>query len=185
MLTLRKMTRAVAAMTVTLLLAAGGASCSTSKKTTAINSRPGNTVNQHIDTRHLSKEQKRLLDVAEEWEGTPYRYGGTEKGRGVDCSGFVMRVYQDALGKKLPRNSARQAECCTPVKENDTRAGDLVFFATGKDKSKVSHVGMMVDSERFIHASSSKGVVVSTMKNPYYIRTFLMYGRVPEDIGQR
>jgi len=58
------------------------------------------------------------------------------------------------------------------------RAGDLVFFATGKDKNRVSHVGIMIDDVKFIHASTKKGVVVSEVTAPYYERTFMMYGRV-------
>ena len=80
-----------------------------------------------------------------------------------------------------PRNSAKQAEFCIKVKEKDARIGDLVFFATGKDPEKVSHVGILVDDNRFIHASTSKGVVVSRLHTPYYISRLKMYGRVPRN----
>lgn len=134
----------------------------------------------HYRHRHTGRDQKKLLSEAETWMGTPYKFGGKEKGNGADCSGFVMMVYLNALDVKLPRTTVRQSEFCKPVKESEVRIGDLVFFATGKDPERVSHVGMIIDEEgTFIHASSSKGVCHSTMNNPYYQRHFLMYGRVP------
>lgn len=92
---------------------------------------------------------------------------------------MVMKVYEEVLGLKLPRNSAKQAEFCKEMNAGDVDAGDLVFFATGRDKSKVSHVGIVIDNENFIHASASKGVVVSKFANNYYQRTFVKFGRVP------
>lgn len=128
----------------------------------------------------LNKEQRKLLDEAETWLGTPYLYGGQEKGKGADCSGFVMMVYLNALNVKLPRVSTIQADFCKPVKETEIVVGDLVFFATGKDSAKVTHVGIMIDNDgTFIHASSSKGVVHSSMKNNWYRKRLFGYGRVP------
>lgn len=113
------------------------------------------------------------------WIGTPYGYGCSEKGIATDCSGMVVIVYNEIAGIKLPRNSAEQAEFCNGLKEKEIEPGDLVFFATGSDKKKVSHVGVMVDKEKFVHASGSKGVIMSEMSTPYYSRTFVKYGRVP------
>lgn len=123
--------------------------------------------------------EKRLVDEAMTWEGTPYKYAGSEKGKGTDCSGMVLKVYQDAADIKLPRNSRKQAEFCKTIKQKEVRPGDLVFFATGKDPNVISHVGIMLDGVRFIHASSKKGVLVSDMHTPYYQRKFIMYGVVP------
>lgn len=128
-----------------------------------------------------NRDQRRLIEEAFTWMGTPYEYAGLSKGKGVDCSGMVMKVYEDVAGRKLPRNSARQAEWCETIEAKDIEIGDLVFFATGKDPDRVSHVGMIVDDESFIHASSSKGVVVSKLSNPYYLRTFIKFGRVPSE----
>lgn len=125
----------------------------------------------------------RLLEEAYTWLGTPYAYAKAEKGEGTDCSGMVMKLYLEVAGCAIPRNSAKQAEFCEPLKEKDVQAGDLVFFATGKDPERVSHVGIMIDSGSFIHASSSKGVVISQLDTPYYRRTFRMYGRVPSALG--
>ena len=127
--------------------------------------------------------RRHIVDEAMTWVGTPYRYAGLEKGVGVDCSGMVMRVYDDDAGMKIPRNSAKQAEFCERLEPKDVALGDLVFFATGKDPERVSHVGIIVDDNHFVHASTSKGVTVSDISSPYYQRTFIMYGRVPAIAG--
>ncbi|MCM1152882.1 MAG: C40 family peptidase [Muribaculum sp.] len=166
-------------MLVMLCVGVALASCSTHKKT--IKERTEISIQQT----KLSKEEKILLSEAESWIGTPYKYACQEKGRGTDCSGLVMQIYDKAYGVKLPRNSAKQAEYCVPVKEKEVRTGDLVFFSIGQKTGKVSHVGIMLDRESFIHASSSKGVVISKMTNNYYIRHFKMYGRVPAMLTNR
>lgn len=132
---------------------------------------------------NLKGVEKKLVEEAMSWMGTPYRYAGSEKGKGTDCSGLVLRVYEDVAGAKLPRNSRKQAEYCRQLKKKDVKAGDLVFFATGKDASVISHVGIMIDDERFVHASTKKGVIISEISTPYYIRTFKMFGRVPKIIA--
>lgn len=126
------------------------------------------------------KKRKQIVDEAMSWMGTPYAYGKAEKGKASDCSGMVMSVYEKMTGIKLPRNSAQQQAFCTVLRKSEVLPGDLVFFATGKDPDKVSHVGIMIDGDRFVHASTSKGVVVSDATQPYYQRTFKGFGRVPE-----
>ncbi len=113
------------------------------------------------------------------WIGTPYAYGRNDKQKGTDCSGMVLSVYLDAEDIKLPRNSAKQAEFCKKISAEKVIPGDLVFFATGNDPDKISHVGIMIDEVNFVHASTKKGVVVSRIDTPYYIRTLKMFGRVP------
>lgn len=122
----------------------------------------------------------RIVEEAMTWIGTPYAYAKNDKTEGTDCSGMVLTVYEEVLGKKLPRNSAKQAEFCIPLDPGEVVIGDLVFFATGKDPDKISHVGIMIDEVNFVHASSKRGVVVSRIDTPYYIRTFKMFGRVPD-----
>ena len=127
-----------------------------------------------------SKLRNKIVEESKKWIGTPYKYAHQEKGKGTDCSGMVMVVYEEIVGIKLPRNSAMQADYCHKLKEKEILPGDLVFFATGRDKKKVSHVGIMIDNENFVHASASKGVIISNMTTPYYQRTFIHFGRVPE-----
>lgn len=133
-----------------------------------------------VELSGLSKKEKALVEEALTWVGTPYGYARSDKGVATDCSGLVLKVYESVRGCKLPRNSAKQAGYCKKLKKKNVRVGDLVFFATGKNPDVISHVGIMIDDDNFIHASSSKGVVVSKLSSPYYRRTFKMYGRVPE-----
>ena len=139
-----------------------------------------------IEIKPKKKKGKKVDEIsnliAEEaltWIGTPYAYGASTKGKATDCSGMVLVVYKQIANINMPRNSAKQADFCHDLKENEVSVGDLVFFATGKDKNQISHVGIMLDNIRFVHASASKGVIVSDMSTPYYRRTFKKYGRVP------
>lgn len=128
------------------------------------------------------KEKKigeRIVEEALTWLGTPYSYARQDKGIAADCSGLVYAVYQKVAGINMPRNSAQQAAFCKDLKEKEIEPGDLVFFATGSDNKKVSHVGVMIDRVQFVHASGSKGVIISDMTTPYYIRCFIKFGRVP------
>lgn len=132
------------------------------------------------DVNNLPKSNNKIVKEAYTWLGTPYGYAKAEKGKACDCSGMVMSVYEKVMGVKLPRNSAQQQDFCNKLKKKDVRVGDLCFFATGKDPNKTSHVGIMVDDTNFIHSSTSKGVVVSDITQPYWIKTFTGFGRVPD-----
>jgi len=127
----------------------------------------------------MNTAQGRIVNEAGTWLGTPYKYGESTKGKGTDCSGMVMQVYLSAANIKLPRTAATQSDFCTPVKDGHPNTADLVFFATGSDSTRVTHVGIVIDKDRFIHASSSKGVVISRFSSPYYTKRLLGYGRVP------
>lgn len=122
----------------------------------------------------IRDERRTLVDVAGSWIGTPYKFGGTSKA-GTDCSGFVCNIF-NAIGKKLPRSSSDQAGIGALIRLDDALPGDLVFFNTSG--SGVSHVGMLLDGGAFIHASTSKGVIVSNLSEKYYSRTFLFARRV-------
>lgn len=118
-----------------------------------------------------------VVREAEKWIGTPYGYGRNECGVATDCSGMVMEVYKKCRNINLPRNSAKQAEFCRKLSANEVQSGDLVFFAFGKDSTCISHVGIIIDKENFIHSSSSRGVVVSSLLLPYWSRAIRCYGR--------
>lgn len=126
-----------------------------------------------------TRMERAIAEEAVNWIGTPYRYACSDKGSGADCSGMVMQVYLDVTGKAIPRNSAKQAEYCKSIKQKDVRVGDLVFFATGKSESRISHVGIMINDTQFVHSSTSRGVVVTDITEPYWTRTFMGFGRVP------
>ncbi len=117
-----------------------------------------------------------LLAEAYSWRGTPYRSGGHSK-RGTDCSGYTMEVYRTVLGIKLPRNSAQQSAFCRRVSMSKAKPGDLLFFHPSR-RGKISHVGIYVGDDKMIHASS-RGVMVSDLKLPYWRKCFAHAGRVP------
>lgn len=110
------------------------------------------------------------------WLGVPYLWGGLDK-RGVDCSGFTQAVFADAFNVTLPRNSRAQALTGDAVERPGLRAGDLVFFDT-LDRGTVSHVGIYVGNDQFVHASSSKGVTRAALTERYYVRAYLSARRV-------
>ncbi len=120
-----------------------------------------------------------LLDEAYAWLGVPYLYGGKTR-KGADCSGFVWAVFDEALGIKLPRVSREQGEYCRKIKKSDLRPGDLVFFCTGKDKHRVSHVGIYVGDNNMIHASSSIGICITPIDSKYFSEHYHHSGRVEE-----
>ncbi|SHF87019.1 C40 family peptidase [Dysgonomonas macrotermitis] len=112
------------------------------------------------------------------WLGTPYRYGGNSKS-GTDCSGFVGQVFQKVYGKKLDRSSDGQAKNNVhKVGKGSLKTGDLVFFRTARKSKKIDHVGIFLKDGYFIHASTSKGVIVSSLDEEYYKRTWQKGGRV-------
>ncbi len=115
-----------------------------------------------------------VLDEAERWIGTPYLYGGTGR-NGVDCSGFVCNVFR-TVSVQLPRTSVEISKGGTAVDVNHALPGDLVFFNTSG--SGVSHVGIVVADDAFIHASTSNGVTVSRLSEPYYADHFMFARRI-------
>ena len=102
------------------------------------------------------------------WQGTKYRNGGMSHS-GIDCSGFSVVTYRDLFGIKLPRTTTKQAERGRAVSKSGLRAGDLVFFKTGRWQK---HVGIYMEKGRFIHASTSRGVMVSNLKDRYWRKSY-------------
>jgi len=108
--------------------------------------------------------KKLFYDQFQEWASVRYRNGGLSKA-GVDCSGFVYLTYQQKLGIRLPRSSGHQSQTGYPVRQNELKAGDLVFFKT---ESTQNHVGIYLEQRRFMHVSSTKGVAISSLDNRYW-----------------
>lgn len=127
--------------------------------------------------RKKDKAYIQLFSEVEKWLGTPYCYGGNTMA-GCDCSGFVSQVYKAVYGISLQRNSASMREKnCRNIRREELQTGDLVFFKTGS-ASRINHVGIYLKEGKFIHASSSKGVIVSDLNERYYQRTYSSSGRV-------
>lgn len=129
-------------------------------------------------------QEKELVKEAKKWIGTKYRYGGHSRS-GTDCSGMVMEVYKKVCGVKLPRSSREQQAFCKKIKRENLRKGDLVFFSTGKSRKSVSHVGLYIGDGEIVHASASKGVMISSLNEKYFQRTYHSSGRVLASAGAK
>lgn len=110
-----------------------------------------------------------LLATINQWLGTPYRLGGTTKSA-VDCSGFTRNIYSEVFNKTLPRTAEGQYMTYgrSALDGSDRREGDLVYFNTLHNGNPVSHVGIWLNGKRFVHASSSRGVMISGIDDTYF-----------------
>ncbi|QMI05024.1 NlpC/P60 family protein [Citrobacter sp. RHB25-C09] len=117
-----------------------------------------------------------LNDQLQTWHGTPYRYGGMSR-RGVDCSGFVLMTMRDQFSLQLPRETRQQAKIGTKIDKEELLPGDLVFFKTGSGESGL-HVGIYDTNGQFIHASTSRGVMRSSLENVYWRKNFWQARRI-------
>lgn len=115
-----------------------------------------------------------LMQAYREWKGTPYVLGGVSSS-GVDCSSFVRIVYENYFGIDLPTNTRTQLNAGTGIRRISLRTGDLVFFRTGR---KTLHVGIITEGKDFLHASTSKGVMISSLKEYYWSSRYLAARRV-------
>lgn len=131
-----------------------------------------------LDIKLDRHDNKKLYKELKRWLGTPYVYAAHTCGEGTDCSGMVMEVYQAVYGIKVHRNTAKMLEQnCRVIDLDDLREGDLVFFCTNSD-GRVSHVGIYLKDNKFVHASSSRGVAVDDLRQNYYATHFHAAARV-------
>jgi len=150
-------------------------SCKSSKKSSS--SKSNTTVSKSKNNPAVSK----TIKTARTYNGTKYKYGGTSKS-GIDCSGLMCRAYE-SVNIKLPRTSSAQSTYGKRVYTGQIKPGDLIFFATGSSKSKITHVGLVteVSKERdikFIHATTKKGVCEDWLSQAYYKSKYVKAIRV-------
>lgn len=123
-----------------------------------------------------------LYKFVDKWYGTNYRLGGFSE-QGVDCSGFTKMLYQEVYGKELARTSVEQHKNANREKIYDNaKEGDLVFF---RQRSKrINHVGVYLGNTYFIHASTSHGVMISSLTEAHWKKTFAGIGKLNDELGQ-
>ena len=115
----------------------------------------------------------RLLQYIDEWYATRYKYGGSSK-RGIDCSAFTSGLLHEVFGTSVPRTCREQYHATERITKAALQEGDLVFFSI---KKGISHVGVYLKNNKFVHASSSHGVMISDLQESYFARRFIGAGR--------
>ncbi len=125
-----------------------------------------------------SSKANEVISYAKQFLGTPYVWGGTDLEKGVDCSGYVFAVMQK-FGVTLNRNSASMTSNGVPVKKSELAPGDLVFFDTDRNGG-ISHVGIYIGNDQYIHSSSGNksGVIISDITDSYSQTTYVTARRV-------
>ncbi|QMI05791.1 bifunctional murein DD-endopeptidase/murein LD-carboxypeptidase [Citrobacter sp. RHB25-C09] len=172
---LRYILRGIPAIAVAVLLSA----CSTTTNTAK---------NMHSETHAVGKDssslqasqdefekmvrnidvKSRIMDQYADWKGVRYRLGGDSK-KGIDCSSFVQRTFREQFGLELPRSTSEQQGSGKSVSRSNLRTGDLVLFRAG---STGRHVGIYIGNNQFVHASTSSGVIISSMNEPYWKKRY-------------
>ena len=123
------------------------------------------------------KDNHALYVESSNWMGVPYRNGGTTR-QGVDCSGLTSAIYKKVYRKNLERSSDEQRKKdCRKVKKRKLKEGDLVFFHNGRKKKHATHVGIYLKEDKFIHASTSRGVSIGNLNEDYWEKHWLSGGR--------
>lgn len=114
-----------------------------------------------------------LFRFVNEWIGVPYLFGGKDK-KGIDCSAFVARFLKDNFNLSAMGSANDMFEKSRKIQNDKVQLGNLVFFKI--ESKKISHVGVFLMNNKFIHASSSKGVVISNLDENYYKKYFVGFG---------
>lgn len=135
----------------------------------------GSEFRQKLQVSEADIKKNKLYSFSEQWYGAPYKYGGCEQ-KGVDCSCFVNVLYQEVYGRTLARSAAEMFKNCETLDLQKMEQGDLVFFKIGG--TAITHVGVLLKGNSFIHASTGKGVIISSLEEAYYKKYFYCAGKV-------
>ncbi|WP_298416721.1 C40 family peptidase [uncultured Kordia sp.] len=164
-----------------LLLAFSVLSCGSSKKTASkrrvVKTK---TTKTRTSTKRSSSKSHAIVATALKYKGTRYKYGGTTK-KGMDCSGLMYVAFKTHQ-VLLPRVSYEQAKRGKKISKSSVKKGDLLFFRTNKNKKRINHVGLVVEAKKgvikFIHSTTSRGVLVSSLDERYWKNAFAEARRV-------
>jgi lipoprotein Spr len=118
-----------------------------------------------------------LFSLIDEWYGSRYELGGSTK-EGIDCSAFVQVVYAQLFQIAMPRTAREQYSACRKISRTEVKQGDLLFFNT---RGGVSHVGIYLQNNKFVHAASSGGVMISDVFEDYWVKHFVGAGRYEKE----
>ncbi len=124
----------------------------------------------------------KLYQFIYDWIGTPYRLGGSSK-KGVDCSGFAYQLYEKVFNTVIGNNSRNIFDMVNPVAKDELKEGDLVFFKI--HSRSISHIGVYIGNNKFAHSSTSRGVMISTLDDPYWKRYYYKGGRLLESLREK
>ena len=122
-----------------------------------------------MDEKVETLTNEKLIGFLEDWYGTPYKYGGNTR-RGVDCSALTCAMLDTVYGISLPRTAREQYGAGKKISKANLMHGDLVFFNT---TGGISHVGVYLGNNKFIHASTSAGVMISDLDDIYFKRRYV------------
>ncbi len=159
-------------------------SCRHHKETSSVKTPPVNTstsatkikiVAEKLAISEKDVKAKKLYSFISEWYGTPYKYGGCGKD-GVDCSCFTGTLYYKVYGKIIARSSSQLYKESDHIKMKNLEEGDLVFFKIGS--KNVSHVGVYLKDDKFVHASTKKGVMISSLQEQFFKDTYYGAGKL-------
>ncbi|MGP8215819.1 MAG: C40 family peptidase [Bacteroidia bacterium] len=157
--------------------------CATSRKAERASKATEEAKEKEIKEKYAAKLGVNTTDISnyplysfiDSWYGAPYHYAGHSKS-GVDCSDFVSILYQQVYGKSLSGTASDMCEQCASVKKSKLQEGDLVFFKI--NSKNISHVGIYLQNNKFIHASVHSGVVISDLDETYYKEYYYKAGRL-------
>jgi lipoprotein Spr len=147
-----------------------------------------NATNNSSDNKSIEEKYSHLLRVnaenisnrklylfIDEWYGTPYQYGGKTK-NGVDCSDFASVLYKEVFGREINGSASSIYNQCEHISKEELAEGDFVFFKI--DSKDISHIGIYLQNNKFVHASVKKGIMIDDLDEDYYKKYFIGGGRV-------
>ncbi|WP_430411664.1 C40 family peptidase [Kordia sp.] len=163
-----------------LLLAFSVLSCGSSKKTASKRTVKTKTTKTRASKKRTFSKSNAIIETALAYKGTRYKYGGTTR-KGMDCSGLMYTAFR-AHQVELPRVSYEQAKRGKKISKSSVKKGDLLFFQTNKNRKRINHVGLVVEVKKgviqFIHSTTSRGVLVSSLDERYWKNAFTEARRV-------
>ncbi len=150
-------------------------SCAAKKNTTAASYKSIEEKYAHqLGVGKESISNKKLYSFIDEWEGVKYTYGGKSK-KGVDCSGFTSILFKEVFSRELSGSSAAIYGQCEKITREELKEGNLVFFRI--ETKEISHVGVYLQNNKFVHATTKAGVMIDDLNSEYYKKYFTGAGR--------